>query len=54
MTPLLISRVIVGNATAWSVAFDHHTDDRNIFIIQAARLSAYTTGLYYKNIMIVI
>jgi hypothetical protein len=51
MTPLLIRRVIVGNAKAWSVAFDHHTDDRNIFIIQTTRLSAYTSGLYYKNIL---
>jgi hypothetical protein len=54
MTPLLISRVIIGNATAWSVAFDHHTDDCNIFIIQTTRLSAYTTGLYYNNILIVL
>ncbi len=54
MTPLLISKVIVGNATAWSITFDHHTHDRNIFIIQATRVSAYTTGLYYKNILIIL
>jgi hypothetical protein len=35
MTPLVIRMMIVSDAATWSIAYDQHSDDHNIFIIQA-------------------
>jgi hypothetical protein len=34
----VIRTAILSDATKWSVTYDHHSDDRNIFIIQASGL----------------
>ncbi len=34
----VIRIAILSDATKWSVTYDHHSDDRNIFIIQASGL----------------
>ncbi len=35
MTPLVIRMMIVRDAATWSIAYDQHSDDHNIFTIQA-------------------
>jgi hypothetical protein len=36
MTPLVIRMMIVSDAATWSITYNHHSDDHNIFIIQAS------------------
>jgi hypothetical protein len=33
MTPLIIRITIISDATTWSIIYDRHSDDCNIFII---------------------
>ncbi len=33
MTPLVIRMMFISDATTWSITYDHHSDDCNIFII---------------------
>jgi hypothetical protein len=39
MTPLVIRMMIVSDATPWSITYNHHSDERNIFITQATHQS---------------
>jgi hypothetical protein len=35
MKPLVVRMIIISDATTWSITYDRHSDDYNIFIAQA-------------------
>ncbi len=38
MKPLVVRMIIISDATTWSITYDRHFDDCNIFIAQATQL----------------